>query len=301
MAMTRGQFATYFTRGLKEVFWTHYREAESVYERIYNVARSEKNYEEVLGLVGFGYLPKEGELETVTLQDALEGFKTRFTHVKYGLGYQISQELIDDDMYGQIREFPAALARSARATMEKISADVFNNGFSTSFTGADGKPLFATDHPLKRGGTGSNRAATAADLSFSALRQGAIDLRKITDDAGIPIGGSTEITLLVPPDVEFDAAEIIKSVERPDTANRAVNALRQQRRWDLIVWDYLTDTDAWFLLYPKNLHKLICFIRKDIDQEADRDIKTDAFWHVVRFRKSVGWADWRGTYGNPGA
>ena len=300
MAMTRAAFANYFIRGLKEVFNTSYKELPSVYDRVFNVLRSDKNYEEMLGMVGFGYLAQTGELETTTLQDALEGFKTRFTHLKYALGYQLSQELIDDDMYGMVREFPSGLARSARATMEKISADVFNLGFSGGAPLADGQQLFSTAHPLKRGGTGSNKAATSADLGISSLRQGVIDLRKVTDDSAIPIAGSQEINLLVSPEGEFDAAEIIKSVERPDTANRAINALAQLRRWNLIVWDYLTDADAFFLGYPKGQHKLVCFIRKDIAQEADQDVINDSWKHVVRYRKSLGAADWRGWWGNPG-
>lgn len=301
MAAVRGAFPNYFIRGLKELFWTSYKELQPVYERIFNVMQSDKNFEEMLAMVGFGKLATEAELETVTLQDPMEGFKSKFTHVKYGLGYQISQELLDDDMYGQIKQFPAALARSARATMEAVSADVFNLGFSGGVALPDGDQLFSADHDLKRGGTQRNRPATDADLSFTALRQAAIDLRKIHDDADLPYMGSEEITLMVAPDEEFNAAEIIKSVERPDTANRAANALAKQRRWDLIVWDYLTDADAWFLLYPKSMHKLVCFMRKDVDQEADRDVKTDSWYHIARYRKSVGAADWRGLVGNPGA
>jgi len=299
--MTRAAFANYFIRGLKEVFNTSYKELPSVYDSIFNVLTSDKNYEEMLGMVGFGYLAQTGELETTTLQDAIEGFKSRFTHLKYALGYQLSQELIDDDMYGMVREFPSALARSARATMEKISSDIFNLGFSGGAALPDGKQLFATDHVVKRGGTFSNKAATSVDIGVSSLRQGVIDLRKVVDDSGLPIAGSQEIILLVAPEMEFDAAEIIKSVERPDTANRAINALAQQRRWTLKVWDYLTDPDAFFLGYPKAQHKLICFIRKQISQEADQDVINDSWKHVVRYRKSLGAADARGWWGNPGA
>lgn len=298
--MTRAAFANYFLRGLKDVFWTNYRELASVYDKLFNVERSDKNFEEVLGMVGFGYLAQEGELETVALQDGIEGFKTRFTHLKYGLGYQISQELVDDDMYGQIKQYPQALARSARSTMEKVSADIFNLGFSGGAALADGQQLFSASHTLKRGGTFRNKLSTDSDLGFSALRQAAIDLRKIHDDSDMPYMGSESLTLLVPPDLEFDAAEIIKSVERPDTANRAANALAKQRRWDLVVWDYLTDVDAWFLLYPKDMHKLMCYMRKDIGQEADQEVKTDSWYHIVRYRKSVGAADARGVFGTPG-
>lgn len=301
MAGIIGSFPNMFIRGLKELFSTNYKELPSVGEQIFNVMSSEKNFEEMLSMVGFGKLPEESELETVTLQDPMEGFKSRFTHVKFGLGYQISQELVDDDMYGQISQFPAALARSARATMESKYADVFNLGFSGGVALPDGDQLFSADHDMKRGGTLKNRPTTDADLAFTSLRTAAIDLRKIHDDSDLPYLGSEEITLLVAPDEEFNAAEIVKSVERPDTANRAANALAKQRRWNLIVWDYLTDVDAWFLVYPKAMHKLVSFDRSGIKQEADRDVKTDAWYHIARYRKSVGVADWRGAVGNPGA
>lgn len=301
MAATRAAFASYFLRGLKEVYFSNYKELPSIYGQIFNAFTSEKNFEEMLSLVGFGKAPVEGELETVTLQDPLEGYKAKFTHLKYGLGYQISQELLDDDMYGQIKQFPAALGRSLRATQEAVAADIFNLGFAGGAALPDGKQLFASNHDLKRGGTAKNRPTTDADLSFTALRQGLIDLRKIHDDSDLPYLGSEDIMLLVAPDEEFNAAEIIKSVDRPDTANRAVSALAKQRRWNLIVWDYLTDADAWFLLYPKAMHKLVYFTRKEIDQEADRDMKVDAFYHIARWRGVFGAADWRGALGNPGA
>lgn len=301
MAAVRGAFPNYFVRGLKEIYWTYYKELPSIAGEIFNEYRSDKNYEELLSMVGFGKSPVEGELETVTLQDPMEGYKARFTHLKYGLGYQISQELVDDDMYNQIKEFPSALARSSRATMEAVAADVFNLGFSGGVALPDGQQLFSASHVIKRGGTFRNRPATDADLSFTSLRQGLIDLRKIHDDADLPYMGSEEITLLVPPEDEFNAAEIIKSVDRPDTANRAVSALQKQRRWNLKVWDYLSvGAGVWFILYPKDLHKLVCFVRKEVEQEADYDIKMNAWYHIARFRRVYGAADARGVLGNPG-
>lgn len=300
MAMTRAEFTNYFIRGLKDVFWTNYKEAKSVYEELFNIESSGKNYEEVLQMVGFGYAAQEGELAPVTLQDGIEGYKTRFTHLKYGLGYQISQELIDDDMYGRIKQFPSQLARSARATIEKLCADVLNLGFSGGTALADGQQLFSASHVKKRGGTQSNMPTAAVDLSWSTLKQGAVDLRKQLDDSSMPMGFSDALNLVVPADLEFDASEILKSVDRPDTANRAINALSQRRRWNLVVWDYLSDTDAWFILSPKANHQLYVFNRKGIAQEAENDKLIDAWKHFVRYRISVGAADYRGIYGSAG-
>jgi phage major head subunit gpT-like protein len=301
LAATRDNAALILTRGLKEVFSTSYDEPTLLYPQLFHVVESDKDYEEFLSFAGFGYFPTEGEMELVQLQEALLGFKTKITPVRFGLGFEVSNELVDDEKYGWIGSLSGELGQALRSTKEKHAFDLLNNGFSASFPLADGKALFATDHPLKRGGTGSNRLATDSDLTYASLQSMVLLLRKTTNDAGIPRPITGTLTLWVPPETEMIAAELLKSVGRPDTANRADNVLTKQRRWDLQVGDYLTDTDAFFVAAEKRLHKLVFIDRMKMRQWVKVDEETYSTKHIVRSRFKVGAADWRGIAGTPGA
>lgn len=302
MAATKGNQANILVRGLQEVFSTSYDEPTTQFRQILRVLASQRDYEEFLQSVGFGYFPTEGEMELVQLQEALLGFKTRITPIRYGLGYEVSNELVDDEKYGWLATLSAELGRALRATKEKAGADLFNNGFTAgAFALADGKALFANDHPLKRGGTSSNRLATDSDLSYSSLQSMVTLLRKINNDANTPIGYDGELNLLVGPDNEFTAAEILRSVSRPDTANRADNVLTKQRTWRQITWDFITDVDAFFIVAEKRNHRLIMVDRMGAKQFTKVDDETYSTKHIVRSRFKVGAADFRGAAATPGA
>jgi phage major head subunit gpT-like protein len=218
------------------------------------------------------------------------------------LGYQLSRELVDDNMYGNIRQFPEMLARQARHTKETVAASVFNNGFSTSFTGADGKPLFATDHPLRgsAGGTQANKFSTARALSHSALKDALVELRQNKADDGTfsPITGA--VTLLVHPDLEFRALEILGTERVPYSADNTTNVLRD-RSISVQVWPFLTDTNAWFLGADKSRTKLKYFERWPLTQNMEDIDRNLSMVHRVYERYSVGWSHFSGLWGDEGA
>lgn len=302
MAGTKANSPDIFVRGLYEVFSTSYDEVPSKFTQLYHVIASQQDYEEFLQTAGFGYAVQEGELEIVSLQDPKLGYRTKITPVRFGLGFEVSRDLVEDEKYGWIASLTAELARSLRATREKHAADLINNGFTAgAYALADGKALFATDHPLVRGGTGSNRLAADSDLTYSSLQSMVALLSKVTNDASIPIPVEGTMTLLIPRDYEFTAAELLKSVGRPDTANRADNVLTKQRSWQTVIWDFITDTDMFAVLGPKNRHKLIFVDRMKVRQWVKDDEEAWAVKHIARTRIKVGAADWRGVAATPGA
>ena len=299
--MVSGTFSQLLAPGLNKVFHTAYNEAPQLWNQFYNVEGSSRAYEEDLSWAGFELFQNYDELEDIELRDANEGFKTRYVHRKWGLGYQLSQELVDDNLYtGVIDQFPAMLARSARATKETVAASLFNLGFSGTQTGADGQPLFSAVHPFAgaAGGTGANTFATPRELSHSALKDAIIALRRTRADDNIfsPI---TARTLLVPDQLEHRAMEILGTDRVPYSADNTTNVLTQQGL-QIVPWSYLDNEDNWFLLAPKEQTMLRYFERWPLRQVMKDREENQSMVHLSYERYSFGWSDWRGTWGVQG-
>lgn len=244
-----------------------------------------------------------GEAQVIPLQKVYQGYDKTYTALKYGIMMASSQELIDDLEYDVMAANPRKLTRAFMSTVEITAADVFNSGFST--VGPDGKVLFATDHPLLApgAGTGSNKLAVAADLSMTSLKAMITLMRGQVDTAGNKIQLNPK-SLIVSPDNEFTAVELLKSVMLPAADNANVNALNSvgsQYRIDPIVWDYLTDGDAWFLSADKLDHMLCFYWRKRPELSTDFDWKTEVALTKLVGRFAVGYSDWRGICGTEGA
>jgi phage major head subunit gpT-like protein len=193
------------------------------------------------------------------------------------------------------------LAFSMRQTKEIIAANVYNRAFTSTFTGGDGKELLATDHPNFSGGTWQNELTTSADMSEAALEQACIDIASFTNDRGLKIA-YRPTTLIIPKELEFDTARILKNTDRPATADRDINALKALGKFSkgMIVNHYLTDTDAWFIRTdcPDGLKY---FERRADEFGMDNDFDTENAKFKATSRYSFGWTDPRGLYGSPGA
>ena len=299
--MVQGTFAKLLAPGLNQVFHTAYDEATQIWDMLFNMDSSDRAYEEDLSWAGFEPFQNYGELEDIELRDANQGYTTKYVHRKWGLGYQLSQELVDDNLYsGVIDQFPAMLARAARATKETVAASLFNLGFS-SWTGGDTKALFATDHPLAGagGGDGANEFTTAKALSHSALKEAITALKRTRADDNIfsPI---TPAILLVPDQLEHRALEILGTDKVPYSADNTTNVLTRQGL-TVVPWSYLTDEDNWFLLAPKAQTKLRYFERWPMRQVMKDREENQSMVHLAYERYSFGYSDWRGVFGVEGA
>lgn len=249
----------------------------------------------------FGIAPEKPEGTPIQYDTAQQGFISRYNHVTYGLGFVITEEMIEDDLYDVIGERNArALARSMRVTKETVGANVYNRAFNASYTGGDGVTLLNSAHPNVAGGTWSNILATAADLSEAALEQACIDIMKWEDDRGLPVQIMPK-TLVIPVDYTFDAERILKSSLRAGTANNDINVLNSMGKFrDVVSSVYLTDTDAWFIRTdaPDGMKY---FERKADEFSMDNDFDTSNYKYKAVGRYSFGWSDPRGLFGSPGA
>lgn len=287
--------------GFDEILFLRWKELGPVYPQIFNIKSSKRKYQKSSGFSGFGTLTEKGEGENMDSDSPIQGYDTTFTHRTYALYARVTMELQEDDQYDIIRRLPSALADATYRTIESYAAEVFNNAFTAAgryLTGGDGKYLCATDHPLTGGGTQANKPATDADLSLTSIEAGLTAMRKIKGDRGEHLSLVPKV-LLIPPDSERLAFELLKSSGRPDTSNRVDNWLAT-KGLQVISWDFLSDTDCWFLLTDKSQHELTFYNRKDNETDSERDFKTKDFMYSVLNRFSAGWLDYKGVYGSAG-
>lgn len=306
--MLRTQFSdTFLTTmlpALRAVTMNEYDRYPDEYSQIFNVEDSDRAIEQFTEIAGFGTLDEIAEGENIHFDDPIQAFDKTYTHRKFGKGYKVTQEAVDDDKHRIIRGLAGELGKSAKETIEIEAALIFNRGFNSSYLGPDGKVLFATDHPNVGGGNQSNRPTVAVDLDTPAIEASLTGFRSWTDHRGKKVR-IVPTRLVVPGALEFTAAEILGGTMRGDTANNTINAFKQRSGMkafqDYFVWNYLTDDDAWFVLGAPEDLKLRFFHRKRFTTVSDRDFDSDSVKTAGRMRFSVGWDGWLGAYGSPGA
>lgn len=298
--VTTGSFTKALWPGVNAWYGKTYNEFKPEYTDIFKTYKSRKAFEEDVGYSGFGLAQIKGEGAGVPYDSMKQGFITRYAHVEYALGFVITRNAVEDDLYDIVGERKASsLAMSMRQTKETVAANILNRAFNSSYTGGDGKEMCATDHPNVAGGTWANELATAADISEAALEQVVIDLGKYTNDRGLKIAVRPQ-AIVIPTDLEFEAGKIMKTEYEVGTANNTVNLVRSRFPAGLKVNHYLTDTDAWFVL-TDTPHGLKHFERRADDFASDNDFDTDNAKYKATARYSFGWTDPRGIYGSPGA
>jgi hypothetical protein len=300
MPILTGNFGKALWPGINKWYGDAYTEFPVEWTDIYEKNTSRKNFEEDIGTSMFGLLQQKAENAGVSYDTANQGFVDRYTHVVYALGFSLSAEIVEDDLYDVIGKKKAqALAFSARQTKEVNGANVINRAFNSSFTFGDGKTLLATDHPNVAGGTWSNRMAVDSDLSEAALEQAVIDMGKYTNDRGLRISVMPK-KLIVPVDLLFDASKIMQTEYEVGTNNNTKNIVRTKFPGGVSVNHYLTDTDAWFIVTSVQ-GGMKYFERRADTFKDDNDFETDNAKYKVTGRYSFGASDKRGIYGTPGA
>lgn len=298
MSVLRANFANLLEPGLRAVFFNEYDRWEAEYPKIMNVVTSKKKFEEDQLITGLGIMPTKNEGVGVTYEDISQGWKTTYTHTTYAQAIRITQEMVEDDLYGIMKDLTGALARSAQQRKEVLAANVLNFAFTGGSTaGADGVALISAVHPLSIGGTQSNAFTTAADLSASSLQDALEILESAQDEKGLNLAIKAKL-LVVPVQEQWAAYELLKSEYKPGTADNEVNAI-MAKGLQFCVNHYLTDTDAWFLLGAS--HKLNLFERTPISFFKGNDFDTQDLKFMARMRLSAGFSDFRGVTGTAGA
>jgi hypothetical protein len=300
MTIHSSNFADALAPGFRQIFMDalKFGEKPPVNNKVFNFpATPATEYIDDSYVTGFGLVPTKDKGSPTTYDDFYEGLDTRYTHDTYSLGYRIIKEWIEDERYGLMAKLPKAFGKSMRATIETDGANVFNNGFSSDYTGGpDSLALFSASHVFVTGGTQKNKLSTDADLSATSYEQAMIDLKDSTDDRGILLD-LTPKKLVYPNELAWKVRVLFGSAQDPATGNNAINPAADERL-EFIEWSYLTDVDAWFILCDE--HELNWFWRIMPDHYKGNDFDTDDSKFKVRARWKRGWSSPWGLFGTSG-
>jgi hypothetical protein len=300
--LTRAQFAKQLVPGLNAIFGTAYKSIDNEHTPLFDVEKSDRSFEEEVLMTGFGTAPVKTEGDQVFFDSASEAWTSRFTHETVAMAFAITEEAIEDNLYGTSGKMKANTMGRAMANAKQVkAANVFNNGFSTSslYAGGDGKPLFASDHPTLAAGNQSNKVSS--DLSETALEAALINISLTKDDRGLLIGARA-VSLHIPPQLQFVAHRILFSDLRVGTADNDTNAMKDMGLFSkgYTVNHRFTDTNGWFIRTDvPNGTKM--FVRAPLATKDDVDFLTGNMRYKARERYSFGWSDWRQWYGSSGS
>ena len=310
MAINRSSIAKELLPGLNAVFGIEYADVDNEHAPLFDVENSDRAFEEEVLFTGFGSAPVKSEGASVQYDDAQEGYTARYTHETISLAFAVTEEAMEDNLYDTFAKLRArGLARAMANTKQVKAADVFNNGFSSSYLGGDGVALFSASHPTVGNGNQSNTLG-ATDLSEASLETALITIAKAKDDRGILIGLQAE-SLHLPPDLAFTADQILNSTLSTTTVTNSttgvtntndVNSIRNQGLvpGGFFVNRRFTDTNAWFIKTDcPNGTKM--FVRAPLQTKMEPDFDTGNLRYKARERYSFGWSDWRGFYGASGS
>lgn len=301
MAITRAQLLKELLPGLNALFGLEYKQYEPEHTQIYEVENSDRSFEEETKLSGFGAAPVKREGDSILYDTAQEAWTARYDHEVVAMGFSITEEAIEDNLYDSLSaRYTKALARGMAYTKQIKAAALLNTGFATAL-GGDGQFVFDTDHPLVSGGTYRNRPVSGVDLNETALENAVIDISAWVDERGLLIAARPR-KLIIPPALMFTATRILETDRRVGTADNDINALRTNGSIPegYAVNHYLTDTNAWFLKtdVPGGFKH---FVRAALKTGMDPDFDTGNARYKARERYSFGVSDPMGMYGSPGS
>jgi hypothetical protein len=302
MAISRAQLLKELLPGLNALFGLEYARYGEEHKEIYETETSERSFEEETKLSGFSAAPVKNEGSAIRYDNAQEAWTARYNHETIALGFSLTEEAIEDNLYDSLSaRYTKALARAMSYTKQVKSANVLNNGFSASYTGGDGVALFSASHPLTSGGFNSNIPTTAADLNETSLENAVIQIAAWTDERGLLIAAKPK-KLIVPPALQFVATRLLETELRVGTNDNDINALKNNGSIPegYTINHFLTDTNAWFLTtdVPNGMKH---FVRSPLSNSMDGDFDTGNVRYKSRERYSFGWSDPLGMYGSAGA
>ena len=303
MAISRAQLLKELLPGLNALFGMEYARYGEEHKEIYETETSERSFEEETKLAGFGAAPVKNEGQGIAYDNAQEAWTARYNHETIALGFSLTEEAIEDNLYDSLSaRYTKSLARAMSYTKQVKGAAILNTAFTGSGnpTYGDGQVLCSTAHPLVNGGTNSNRPTTGADLNETSLENATIQIAAWTDEKGLLIAAKPR-KLIIPPALQFVAPRLLSGDERPATSDRDINAMKKMGTIpDWTVNHFLTDTNAWFLLtdVPNGLKH---FVRTPLVTGMDGDFETGNTRFKARERYSFGASDPLGVFGSPGS
>jgi hypothetical protein len=299
--ITTGSHPKALWPGIKAWWGQVYDEHPEEYNALFDRESSHQNYEEDVQVTGFGLAPVKSEGQGVQYDSEIQGFTTRYTHIAYALGYIVTKEELDDNLYEQVSKKRAgALAMSFRQTKENVAANIYNRAFNSTYKGGDGVELCSTSHPNTTGGTYANKLSVDADLSEASLEDATIALMGFQNDRGLLINVMPK-SLHIARQEYYNAARILKSVNQSATANNDLNVLRANNVFPggAVLNHYFTSPHAWFI--RTNVRDgMKYYERVGIQFDQDNDFDTMNAKAKGYERYSFGWTDPRAVFGSNG-
>jgi hypothetical protein len=302
MAISRAQLLKELLPGLNALFGLEYARYGEEHKEIFEIETSERSFEEETKLSGFSAAPVKNEGSAIAYDNGQEVFTARYTHETIALGFSLTEEAIEDNLYDSLSaRYTKALARAMSYTKQTKAAAVLNNGFNTSYPGGDGQPLFSASHPIVSGGTNSNTPSTQVDLNETSLEAAVIQIAAWTDERGLLIAAKPK-KLVIPPSLMFVATRLLETELRVGTSDNDINAIKNNGAIPegYTVNHFLTDTNGWFLTtdVPNGLKH---FVRTPMNTGMDGDFDTGNVRYKARERYSFGWSDPLGMWGSSGS
>ena len=304
MAISRAQLLKELLPGLNALFGMEYARYGEEHKEIYETESSDRSFEEETKLSGFSTAPVKAEGSAISYDNAQEAWSTRYTHETIALGFSITEEAVEDNLYDSLSaRYTKSLARAMAYTKQVKAAAVLNNGFTNSaaFYGGDGVPLFSTAHPTVGGGVNSNTAAVQVDLNETSLEAAVIQISQWTDERGLLIAAKPR-KIIVPPALMFVAKRLLDTDLRVATADNDLNAIKSMGSIPegYSVNHFLTDTNGWFICtdVPNGMKH---FVRMPMNTSMDGDFDTGNVRYKARERYSFGWSDPLGMWGSSGS
>ena len=299
MAISRAQLLKELLPGLNALFGLEYARYGEEHKEVYETETSERSFEEETKLSGFSAAPVKGEGSAIQYDNAQEAWTTRYNHETIALGFSITEEAIEDNLYDSLSaRYTKGLARAMAYTKQVKAAAVLNNAYNAAYVGGDGVSLLNSAHPLVNGGTNANTPSTAADLNETSLENAVIQIAAWTDERGLLIAARPK-KLIVPPALMFVATRLLETELRVGTNNNDINAIKNNGAVPegYTVNHFLTATNAWFLTtdVPNGLKH---FERTPLANSMDGDFDTGNVRYKSRERYSFGWSDPLGIYGS---
>lgn len=298
--INRGSTPRQLVPGLKAVLGLGYGSIENEHEVLFTTESSDKYFEEEVFMTGFGLAPNKGEGDSVFYDTANEAWTARYEHETVAMGFQVTEEQTEDNLYVNLaKKMASYIGRSMAASKQQKAANILNNGFSTQL-GGDNVSLFNSSHPTIGDGFQSN--LLSGDISETALENAVINIQLMKDDRGILIGAQPK-SLHIPPQLIYVAKRILTSDGRVGTADNDTNVLKDMNFFSdgAHVNHRFTDADAWFIKTDIT-DGLKHFVRVPLQVKTDgADFDTGNVKMKARERYSFGHSDWRAIFGSAGA
>lgn len=300
-AISRAQLLKELLPGLNALFGLEYDRYGEEWKDLFEVESSDRSFEEEQKLSGFGAAPVKNEGSAIKYDTAQEAWSTRYTHETISLGFSLTEEAVEDNLYDSLSaRYTKALARAMAYTKEIKGANILNNGFNSSYPGGDGVCLFNSAHPLVNGSSLSNVPSTPTDLNETSLENAVIQISLWTDERGLLIAAKPK-KLIIPPALQFIATRLLETQLRVGTNDNDINALVNNSSipGGYAINHFLTDTNAWFLQtdVPNGMKH---FVRAPLTTSMDSDFDTGNARYKARERYSFGWSDPLAVFGSAG-